>query len=88
MYRVRNFKSRICQKGLQVKFGTYRSPEKKFVAVDVIKKSMSFWLSENPVEIESDEKNEIRAVSRNIFHNVSYASSETNLGFLIFFFCC
>ena len=42
------------------------------LAVDV-KKSMSFWLSENPVEIESDEKNEIRAVSRNIFHNVSYA---------------
>ena len=47
---------------------------------------MSFWLSENPVEIESDEKNEIRAVSCNIFHYVSYASSETNLGFLFFFF--
>ena len=47
---------------------------------------MSFWLSENPVEIESDEKNEIRAVSCNIFHYVSYASSETNLGYLIFFF--
>ena len=46
---------------------------------------MSFWLSENPVEIESDEKNEIRAVSCNIFHYVSYASSETNLGYLIFF---
>ena len=35
---------------------------------------MSFWLSENPVEIESDENNEIRAVSSlcNIFYNVSY----------------
>ena len=32
LYRVRNFKRRICQKGLQVKFGTYRSPEKKSVA--------------------------------------------------------
>ena len=48
---------------------------------------MSFWLSENPVEIESDEKNEIRAVSCNIFHYVSYASSETNLGYLIFLSC-
>ena len=39
VYRVRNFKRRcIYQKGLQVKFGTYRSPEKEFVAAVIKKK--------------------------------------------------